>query len=532
MTIETLSHILPASAATQPQQTAVVAGTATITYQQLEQQVRALAEWLIAQGLQQGDRVGLCLPKSPAAVTVLYAVLHAGGVYVPADVRSPPARLVALVADAGCRLVFTTAKVADALRTHWPDNVPLPELITWPQPGPELPSATVATAGRNPSDRPIAADDPAAILYTSGSTGRSKGVVLTHRNILCFSDWARLHFDLHPDDRVASVAPFHFDLSTFDLFSTHQAGATLVLLDEQAVMFPAAVVATFRRQQVTTCYAVPTTWIQLLERGGLEATSPETLRQVLFAGEVFPVPLLRRLMQALPRATFTNLYGPVETNVCTVHTVTEIPGADETEIPIGRALPHSPVEVLDDQFQPVAPGTVGQLCVWGPGVTPGYWRQPGLTAQSRVPHPVKPAGEGASPAESTEARRSGGPSYQTGDLAFRDGGGTLWFRGRRDHQVKIRGHRVELGEVETALASHPGVTQVAAVAQCRDGDLQIAAFVQVLSGGPSAGDLHQHAAEKLPVYARPARITIKSTLPLTQSGKIDRQTLILWANAD
>jgi amino acid adenylation domain-containing protein len=512
LTVETLAHILPASAATQPQQVAVVAGTATLTYQQLEQQVRELAEWLIAQGLQRGDRVGLCLPKSPAAVTVLYAVLQAGGVYVPADLRSPPARLVGLLADAGCRLVFTTAKVSDSLRSHWPDDIPLPELIAWPQSGPGLPTSTVVPAGRNQPDSPLTADAPAAILYTSGSTGRSKGVVLTHRNILCFSEWARTYFALQPADRVASIAPFHFDLSTFDLFSTHLAGGTLVLLDEQAVMFPSAVVTTFRKQQITACYAVPTTWIQLLERGALETSPPESLRQVLFAGEVFPVPLLRRLMRALPQAAFTNLYGPVETNVCTVQTVTAVPGEDETEIPIGRPLPHSPVEVLDDDGQPVAPGEVGQLCVWGPGVTPGYWQQPGLTESRRV---------------------QGQPdSYQTGDLAYRDATGTLWFRGRRDHQVKIRGHRIELGEVESALASHPGVAQAVAVVISRTGELQIVAFVQAPEASLAEADLHQHVAGKLAVYARPHRIIVKSSLPTTQSGKIDRQTLILWGSDD
>jgi amino acid adenylation domain-containing protein len=408
--------------------------------------------------------------------------------------------------------------------------MPFPRLLPIPDPLAEASSGTVREAVGSGTVESRSTTTPAAILYTSGSTGRSKGVVLTHGNILCFSEWARSYFALQPDDRVASVAPFHFDLSTFDLFSTHQAGATLVLLDEQAVMFPASVVATFRKQQVTTCYAVPTTWIQLLERGGLEATPPETLRQVLFAGEVFPVPLLRRLMQALPHATFTNLYGPVETNVCTVHTIKERPGGDENEIPIGQALPHSPVEVLDDQFQPVAAGTVGQLCVWGPGVTPGYWQQPELTAQTRVPDLVAPSRDGAVPVEPSPVSRFGEPSYQTGDLGYRDAGGTLWFRGRRDHQVKVRGHRIELGEVETALASHPAVTQAAAVPTRRDGDIQIITFVQISAGGPGEGELQQYAAEKLPVYARPARIIIKSALPLTQSGKIDRQTLIQWAN--
>lgn len=510
--IENLSELLRNAAATHPHQVAVVAGPVSLTYRQLEAQADELAGWLRTQGLQPGDRVGLCLPKTAAALTALYGVLKAGGVYVPADVRSPPARLAGLLADAGCRLILTTPRVAEALPAHWPADTVLPALLGCPQPGAGLSPAAEPASVETMLECSPAADAPAALLYTSGSTGRSKGVILTHRNILCFAEWGRNHFALQPADRVASIAPFHFDLSTFDLFATHRAGGTVVLLDEQAVMFPSAVVATFRKQQITVCYAVPTTWVQLLERGGLEADPPLSLRQVLFAGEVFPLPLLRRLMHALPRATFTNLYGPVETNVCTFHTLPGIPAGDATEIPIGHPLPHSPVEVLDDQFQSVPAGEVGQLCVWGPGVSPGYWGQPGLTEQSRV----------------------GGraDTYQTGDLGFRDAAGTLWFRGRRDHQVKIRGHRIELGEVEAALGSHPGVAQAVAVVHSREGELQIVAFVQPRDGTVTEADLHPHLAGKLSLYARPHRIIVKLALPTTDSGKIDRQTLISWAAAD
>ena len=510
--IENLSDILRTAAESHPHQVAVVAGTVSLTYQQLDAQTSELAGWLRTQGVQPGDRVGLCLPKTAAALTALYAVLKAGGVYVPADVRSPPARLAGLLADAGCRLILTTSRVAEALPAHWPADTARPALIPFPPPMAELSPGTSPSPEGELPDVPRSPEAPAALMYTSGSTGRSKGVVLTHRNILCFADWGRNQFALQPADRVASIAPFHFDLSTFDLFSTHLAGGTVVLLDEQAVMFPSAVVATFRKQQITVCYAVPTTWVQLLERGGLESAPPTSLRQVLFAGEVFPLPLLRRLMQALPQATFTNLYGPVETNVCTFHTLSGIPGEEATEIPIGRPLPHSPVEVLDEQFQRVPPGDVGQLCVRGPGVSPGYWQQPGLTDRSRV------AGEPA--------------TYQTGDLGFRDATGTLWFRGRRDHQVKIRGHRIELGEVEAALGSHPGVAQAVAVVHSREGELQIVAFVQPRDGTVTEADLHPHLAGRLALYARPHRIIVKPSLPTTVSGKIDRQTLISGAEAD
>jgi len=501
-----LTDILTRAAATAPTGTAVISGNVSLTFQELQHHAQCLATVLRQDGVQPGDRVGVCLPKNAAAVTAVYGILLAGGVYVPVDVRSPAARLTSLLTDADCRVVLTTPVVAATLGNAWPADRPLPKIVEY-GPGPAIAAAETAETIADPAVMPVMTPDaPAAILYTSGSTGRSKGVVLTHANILCFANWGAGHFALQPDDRVASIAPLHFDLSTFDLYSTHLAAATVVLLDEQAVMFPAAVVATLQKQRITTCYATPTTWIQLLERGQLEKAPPGGLRRVLFAGEVFPVPLLRRLMQALPQATFTNLYGPVETNVCTAHTLREVPAEEVGEIPIGVPLPHSPVELLDDAMRPVGTGEIGQICVSGPGVTPGYWGQPGQTARSRWNGQAE--------------------TYLTGDLAVRDQHGILWFRGRRDHQVKLRGHRIELGEVEQTLASHPGVLQVVAVvASGPSGDQQLVAFVQ---GNPSTlteAELHRHGAEKLAIHARPHRIVVMSALPMTESGKIDRQNL-------
>jgi amino acid adenylation domain-containing protein len=354
--------------------------------------------------------------------------------------------------------------------------------------------------------------DLAYILYTSGSTGEPKGVMLSHRNALAFVEWAGDVFQVTHEDRLANHAPFHFDLSTFDLFAGARAGAAVYPLSPRIASFPAAVARQWVADRLTVWYATPSTLVLMLTRGGLANLDLSALRVLLFAGEVFPVKYLRDVMRLAPRARFANLYGPTETNVCTWYEVTKAP-EDERPLPIGRPCPYDEALVLDEGLKPVAAGATGELWVRGATVMHGYWGRPERTALSLQPVEI---GDGLTDL-----------AYRTGDLVRVREDGNLEFLGRRDHQVKTRGYRVELGEIETVLHHHPAVDE-AVVLAIPDEEVTHRLRAVVVTKGGSALDeaaLRQHCAESLPRYMVPETIEFRRELPRTSSGKVDRRAL-------
>lgn len=488
-----------------PQAPAIITYNSQLTYAELWQHASAVAAVLRQQGVQTGDRVALYFPRDIEAIVAVYGALLAGAVYVPLDHRSPAPRLQSILHDADCAAILTnSAMSARALE--------LLDLCQRSLPVIALP-LTESTAA-NVDDPPEAATPSsscqtraAAILYTSGSTGKPRGVVLTHAGLHHFAEWTSRYFELNPRDRLACIAPLQFDLSTFDIFAVHMAGACMLMPGERNILFPRAMIQFFTHHQVTGCYSVPTFWMQLLERGGLAAGQLPQLRHVMFAGEVFPLPQLRQLMHALPQARFTNLFGPLETNVCCLYTLPGIPDDQASEIPIGVACAETKLSIIDEQGTPVLPGETGELIVTGPSVTTGYWRNPELTREKRW--------------------QAASDSFRTGDLVQQNSSGQLLFRGRRDHQIKLRGFRIELHEIEQVLQRHPNVRQAAALLhRSQTGEPQIVALAEVKTLPAAPDDLHQFAAEFLAPYARPARILIREDLPLTITGKIDRQRLL------
>jgi amino acid adenylation domain-containing protein len=487
-----------------PRAPAILTENSQLTYLELWQQASAVATVLRQQGVHPGDRIALYFPRDIEAIVAVYGVLLAGGVYVPLDHRSPASRLHSILHDADCAAMLTSSVMsirAAELLNQCQRYLPL---ITLPL------TASNTIVENNLSEaapQSSCQTQTAAILYTSGSTGNPRGVVLTHAGLHHFAQWTSEYFELDSRDRLGCIAPLQFDLSTFDIFAVHMAGACMLVPGERTILFPRATTQFFSKHQVTGCYSVPTFWMQLLERGGLAAGQLPHLRHVMFAGEVFPLPQLRQLMQALPQARLTNLFGPLETNVCCLYTLPGIPEEQASEIPVGTACPDTKLNVIDEQGTPVRPGETGELVVTGPSVTPGYWRD----------------------TESTKAKRWHGASdsFRTGDLVQQNSAGQLLFRGRRDHQIKLRGFRIELHEIEQVLQRHPNVRQaVALLHRSPSGEPQIVALAAVKTQPTASDDLHQFAAEFLAPYARPARILICEDLPLTITGKIDRQRLL------
>ncbi|MEZ4664707.1 MAG: AMP-binding protein [Caldilineaceae bacterium] len=356
--------------------------------------------------------------------------------------------------------------------------------------------------------------DLAYILYTSGSTGNPKGVMISHRAALTFVDWACATFNVQPSDRVSNHAPFHFDLSTFDLFATIKAGGTVVLVPASLSVFPRNLADFIAQQEISIWYSVPSALTRLVLYGQLERHAFPKLRTVLFAGEVFPVKYLRQLMELIPHAGYHNLYGPTETNVCTWYTVPPLEPDRVEPISIGRACANSETIVLNEQDEIITAGQVGELCVRGPGLMRGYWGLPERTACSLTPYVVY---EHLGPE----------PIYRTGDLVREEADGNYTYLGRRDNQIKSRGYRIELGEIETVLYSHPDVVE-AAVIPVPDDEIgnQIQAFI-VTSDGASltANAVAAFCAKHLPKYMAPHVVEFCSALPKTSTGKVDKTQL-------
>ncbi len=512
-----LPQLLTSTASRTPEKTAVVCGGQTLTYGALEEASNRLARLLVDHHIQPGDRIAFWFGKSIRSVITMFGVLKAGAAYVPVDPVAPLARVLRVVQNSGARgLVTDGARLnqvpgADLASTAV-EFIVLADEASEVASGPRaLPWA--ALDAYSPALVPIdgrVETDLAYILYTSGSTGVPKGVMLTHRNALTFIDWCAATFAVGPEDRLSNHAPLHFDLSVFDIYNAIAAGATVYMIDERTVVFPAAVAALMAASEITIWYSVPSALVGLQLHGDLAARQLAHLRLVLYAGEPFPLKHLRALTEMLRGIPIYNLYGPTETNVCTYYRVPSplLPGIDQ--IPIGRACSNTEAIALNDNAKPVGVGEEGELYIRGPSVTPGYWGDEDRTRSVVLLNPNQPY--------------LGDRIYRTGDIVRLAEDGNFLFVGRRDNMVKSRGYRIELGEIEAALYSHPGVIE-AAVFPVPDEEIgnRLRAFVVLKPGSDvTAVDLIHHCSQQIPRYMLPEKVDICEHLPRTSTGKIDR----------
>lgn len=411
-------------------QTALVCRDEALSYRELDEKSEALACALQEAGAAAGDRIGVCLERSPELVIAILAILKAGGAYVPLDPGYPGERLRYMLEDSGARLVVT--------RRGLDPDLGMASLVFADDAPAELPAS-----GR--PGREAGPDDLAYLLYTSGSTGRPKGVGVTHANLL-HSNLARFAYYGAPPARFLLLSSISFDSSVAGIFWTLAGGGTLVLPEENLEQDIAALSFLIAERRVTHTLCLPALFALLLEhapRGTLAS-----LDTVIVAGEECPPDLCRRHHALLPQCRLHNEYGPTEATVWS--TVWEsLPSGIPPRVPIGRPIPGAEVRVLDAWRRQVPVGVPGEVWIGGGGVVPGYWKRPDATAQCFIPNPYAP----------------GGRLYRTGDLACWLPGGNLLFLGRGDGQVKVRGFRIELGEVEAALREHPAVAEAVAVTE-------------------------------------------------------------------
>jgi amino acid adenylation domain-containing protein len=441
-----LDQLVRAWAEYDPNHVAVEGAIEKLTYRELDQLSNRFARLFARLGVRPGDRVGVHMPRSARTVAAMLGALRVGGVYVPLDPGSPPSRVGLIARDCGIHLVVISPTLLSSWLTSGVSSPVRHFVLSAEGPLPAVPEApaihrwadVVAEDASYPGPTSDNLDEVAYLLYTSGSTGQPKGVMLSHRNAAAFIEWAADQIELDHADRVASVAPFHFDLSIFDLWSSLYVGATVVIVDEATVVSGPRMLARIRQRQISVWYSVPSALILMLDTADLEAQGAPSLRAVYFAGEVFPMKHLRRAMSSLPQARFFNLFGPTETNVCLAYELPGIPEESETAIPIGHAACGDRISILGETGRPVKEGEVGELFVDGPTVMLGYWNA-GAPLMARRP-------------------------YATGDLVSKRPDGELMYHGRRDHMVKVHGYRIELGEVESALLQHPAVQEAIAMA--------------------------------------------------------------------
>jgi amino acid adenylation domain-containing protein/non-ribosomal peptide synthase protein (TIGR01720 family) len=474
-----------------PEGIAVVSGEQRVSYAELSLRVQRLARRLQQAGVRAESRVGICLPRSVEMVVAVLGVLEAGGAYVPLDPAYPSERLAAMVADAGIELVLAAPGTQEPFARTMAVDVPAVD---------DAPGASFA--------RP-AAEQAAYVIYTSGSTGTPKGVVVPHRAFSRFVDSALRSYELGPADRVLQFASLSFDASVEEIFPCLTSGATLVLRTEAMLASPSEFAAACTDQGITVLDLPTMYWHRLAAALPAGLVLPPSLRLVIIGGEAaLPERLSDWLASRNARLRLVNTYGPTEATV--VATACTLTAADVTRVPIGAPIAGARVLLLDAALEQVPPGVVGELYLGGEGLARGYLGRPALTAERFVPD-----------------RFSGEPGarlYRTGDRARFRHDGQLEFVGRVDAQVKLRGFRIEPGEVEARLAEQAGVRAAAVVVRAVAGEERLVGYASAgAEVTPEA--LRAGLRRTLPDYMVPAILRVLDELPRTSQGKIDRRAL-------
>ncbi|GHB56760.1 hypothetical protein GCM10010347_28600 [Streptomyces cirratus] len=494
----TVHALFSERAAEHPRRTAVVCTDRQATYGELDLLSDAVADRLEDLGVRPGDAVAVLMERSVELIAACLGVLKAGAAYLPLDARAPRARSAAVVAGAGATVLITDSPQSDGALVEALGA----GRVLRPGPGTEA-VRSARTAARGPGH----ADALAYVMYTSGSTGTPKGVAVAHREVVALARDGRWRGGAH--ERVLFRSPHAFDASTYELWVPLLNGG-LVVVAPPGDLDVAELARLIADRKVTGTFLTATLFNVLADAHLPELAS---LREVMTGGEAASPPMVRRVREACPDTTVTNAYGPTETTTFSA-TFPLPPGSrvPAGRIPIGRPLDGTRLYVLDDRLAPVPPGVPGELYIAGSGLAQGYLGRPGLTAERFVACPYGPAGE---------------RMYRTGDRARWNAAGQVEYLGRADRQVKIRGLRIEPGEIENVLAAHPAVGQAAVTVVSGPAGPALAGYAVPAegAGAPSAAALREHLAAALPDYMVPHTLTLLDRFPVTPNGKIDTAAL-------
>ncbi|HET9896553.1 MAG TPA: amino acid adenylation domain-containing protein [Streptosporangiaceae bacterium] len=481
----TIPELVARRAGNRPGAIAISQGADRVSYRELTGRAWHLAAGLRAAGITRGDRVAVALPRTPELVVVLLAIMAAGAAYVPLDPAYPGDRLRYMVADSQAALLVAEPSMAQALGLDLP-------VVQPGRPG----CAGLGSCPPSGGPRPR---DVAYLMYTSGSTGKPKGVAVEHRSVVQLADWARAALPAQDLAAVLAITSACFDLSVFELFVTLMLGGEVVL-----AAGPGEVLDAGFSCQARVLNTVPTVAAELVAAGRV----PATVRTVVLCGEPLRADLARAL-GGLPGVTgVRNLYGPTEDTVYSTAALVD-PG-QPGDPPIGRPIPGTTARVLDDRMALVPIGVPGELYLGGAGLARGYHQAPGLTADRFLPDPHGDPGDRL---------------YRTGDVVRLRADGQLEFLSRNDRQIKVRGVRVEAGEIEAALRAHPAVRDAVAAPAGPPGRQVLTGYVGCPGAGPDQAELLAFLRERLPPAIVPAAIVVLPSLPRLPNGKTDTAAL-------
>ena len=474
------------------------------TFAEIERFAKNCAALILNRTSTVNQPVAVFLPKSAQAIIANLGILYTGNCYSNLDIKSPPQRLKNMLQNLGDGLIITTAAQLKTLRSlDVAENriLLLEEAL--------LPTANYDNAALLTRLHQVIDTDPVYIIYTSGSTGVPKGVVIPHRGIIDYIDWARKTYPIGQNDVIGNQAPFFFDNSTLDIYLCLACGATLTLIPEDLFAYPVKLIEFVRQAGVTTFFWVPSVMTNVANFKILEAAERPPFNNILFAGEVMPTRTLNYWRRHYPDALFSNLYGPTEITVdCTYYTV-DRDFSDDEPLPIGFPCRNSDILILNEKNQPTKVNEPGELCVRGSSLALGYWNNPEKTAAAFVQNPLNP--------HHPEL------IYRTGDLVFRNSRGEIMYVGRKDFQIKHLGYRIELGEIEHAIFQVEGVRNACVV--YNQNQKEIVLFYES-AGELSPAAFREKLLKSLPKYMLPTTVHRLDRIPLNANGKIDRQNLI------
>ena len=475
-----------------PNAVAVVWGDKELTYRHLNERANQIAHYLRKSGVGRDVLVGIYVERSLDMVAGILGILKAGGAYVPLDPAYPKDRIGFILENAQAPVLLTQQSLIETLPEHSAKVIQL--------------DADWQTIARESTANPASLASPEAlayVLYTSGSTGKPKGVQIEHRSLVNFLTSMGKKPGLKTEDILLAVTTLSFDIAGLELYLPLITGAQVVLASRDQAADGKELIALLERSHATVLQATPATWRMLIESGW--RGHPQL--KILCGGEALPSDLADQLLSRC--GELWNMYGPTETTIWS--SVYRVTSTLANTAPIGRPIANTTMYVLDAQRRPAPIGVPGELYIGGDGVARGYWQRPELTAEKFLPDPYRP-----------EER-----IYRTGDLAKYMPDGNIQFLGRADFQVKVRGFRIELEEIEAVLAQHPAVRQgVVIVREDRPGDKRIIGYIVAKTGeDPSTVDLRAHLKGSLPEYMVPSLFVKLASLPLTPNGKINRRAL-------
>ena len=472
-----------------------------ISFRQLREQSRLFASQLVKHAKTGRTKpIMVYLPKSIKSIVAFMGSMYASSPYVPMDYNVPMARFDVTAKNLCPGAVITDEQGRENLRNA---GINLTILIYDELVCGETDDALIDTNIKNSTDL-----DAAYIMYTSGSTGTPKGVTISHRAVLDYTKWLTDTFDINKDSIIGMQSAFHFDNSVFDMFAALYTGCKTVIIPEVLFMYPEKLFDFMNEEHISIIFWVPTVMISAANSGILEAKKLEDLKLILFAGEVMPIKQLNQWINAYPECEFVNMYGPTEATDIVLYYVVDREYKTNETLPIGIPCANMRAIILNEKNELCRQGEQGELCILGSGISMGYWNSPQLTEKAFVQNPLN--------------NKYYEKIYRTGDLVYEAEDGNIIFIGRADSQIKLRGNRIELGDIEAAASSMQNIKNCCAVFDAEKEEIVL--FLET-DADIIQRKFNMELKKYIPSYMIPQRIVSMPEFPHTPSGKIDRQKL-------